>query len=305
MSARSLPGRSLALLSLFLVLPAPALLAQGTLIPSFDPDREPLLLRDLTPGRDGGNPLVDWGSSKGRPRIRLFRMPAGFLSEPVGLDNDPDVAPPPDALPSSLSGPDDDFFNRMQVTVGTDNPFFDFRSTTDPGGVGYYRLHSQLQILETGSTGLALECQAVTPAGLESDGLADGPTFFSPALAWYQELGADTAIQGFVGKNIRANARWVDNMNRSVKYGMAVQRPVPGLTTESGQGLFVFVEALGRYRPENDPTSRNPNGMRWDLLPGLHWRLSDNWWLSGGVVLPMGMPRQDANFWQITCSWRF
>jgi len=40
-------------------------------------------------------------------------------------------------------------------------------------------------------------------------------------------------------------------------------------------------------------------------MPGLHLRLQQNWWITGGLVLPMAAPRPESNLWQITCSWRF
>ena len=59
----------------------------------------------------------------------------------------------------------------------------------DPGGVGYFRVQSQLQFLDTGKTGCTIGLRAATPAGVEYDGLQDGPTFVAPNLAWHYDLG--------------------------------------------------------------------------------------------------------------------
>src|SRR5262249_20250125 len=148
-------------------------------------------------------------------------------------------------------------------------------------------------LLESSSSGLTLGCQAITPAGLEADGIADGPTIFSPSMAWYQELADGTGLHGFVGTRLRANSRWLDNLDRGIQCGLAIHRPLPFTGTDPGKGLFMFVEALGRYRIASDATA--VPGSRLEILPGLHWQLKDNWWLSGGIIMPVGTPHPDAN----------
>lgn len=263
--------------------------------------REPVLARDQ--GWSGAASLAQRPPSSRFARFRLFRMPSAFPSDPVGLDTDPD--PPPDEAGSSMSAADFDpaLDSRVQLTVGSDNPFFDFRRPGDPGGVGYYRLHSQVQLVDGECAGLCMGLQAVTPAGLEGDGLSEGPTILIPNLAWYCAGSGGTAIHGFVGKNLRANSRWSEGFDRGVEYGLALQSPLPGLETSSRRCLHLFLEALGRYRFDADPTLRSTSA--WDLLPGLHWQLRDNWWLSGGVLMPLGSPRSELQTWQITCSWQF
>jgi hypothetical protein len=272
--------------------------AQG---PSWDtPDwsREPLLPRDLVwlsrPG-SSDSPAVRAN------RIRLFRIQPGFLSDPVGLDlDDPTPADPKMDTPSS---PEIDVGPRVSATMGNDNPFFDFQRPGDVGGVGFFRMHSQVQLFDNQTTGCALGLQAVTPAGLEYDGLPDGPTVVSPAFSLFHTLDDGTAFQGFVGKNVHCSSGWSKNLHRSVQYGMAVQRPL----TDPRDGLgnfYVFVEALGRYHYDSS-TATGPPAV-WEVLPGLHWRVADNWWLSGGVIVPVTpAPRSDTGLWQFTCSVRF
>src|SRR5207237_911039 len=146
-------------------------------------------------------------------RIRLFRISPGFLSDPVGL-SDPDELPAADD-----SGPD-----WLQMSMGPDNPFFDLRRPGDPGGVGYYKVHTQVRLLESTHTGCAVALQAVTPAGREFDGLEDGPTVVSPSVALFHAMDDGTAIQGFVGKHVNLNSNWTgQQLHQSVQYGMAVQ----------------------------------------------------------------------------------
>jgi hypothetical protein len=225
------------------------------------------------------------------PRIALFRMAPGFLSDPLGLDPDGDdptlVAPDSAGLPAGGDSP-----NRVQVTIGMDRPFFDFRRPGDPGGVGFYKLHTQYQLLDTGATGLTVGMQAVTPAGLEVDGAADGPTYLSPNLGWFQELGNGAAIQACLTKNIRANPRWLDRMEGGFHYGVAFQYPCPGLCDLPDRGLFFFVEGLGRYRYADVPGGRS---AVWEVVPGLHLRLSEDFWVSFGA----------ARTGLLTCSWRY
>jgi hypothetical protein len=288
-------------LSLVLAVPVTNLPAQELNFSLFNPQPDPKLRYDWALWPPQNTP------PSRLPRVRLFRMPTGYLNEPVGLDTDPDPAPQPltNDSPGQLLGfgEDDPVLNRLQVSMGTDNPHFDFRMPGDPGGVGFYRLETQILLLESSSSGLTLGCQAVTPAGLEADGIADGPTIVRPSMAWFQELGDGTGLHGFVSTQLRANSRWLDNLDRGIQYGMAIHRPLPFTSADSGKGMFMFVEALGRYRIASD-SSAAP-GSKLEILPGVHWQMNDNWWLSGGVIMPVGTPRLDANLWQITCSWRF
>jgi hypothetical protein len=82
-----------------------------------------------------------------------------------------------------------------------------------------------------------------------------------------------------------------------------LQSPLPGTNNMPGQSVHLFVEALGRYRIDGDPSQRT--ALNWELLPGVHWRLGENWWMSGGILMPLGLPRPDAHLWQITASWQF
>lgn len=247
-----------------------------------------------------GGILQDVPAPSSRPdRFQLFRMPAGFLSTPPGLDSDDDD---PGNDPS-LTTPNSAGEDRLQVLVGQDNPFFDFRYRGDPGGYGYYRLHAQYQLLDSNSSGLCLGLRAVTPAGLETEGLAGGRTILCPALSWYQDLGANFIVHGYVGKDLHASPNWTDNLERSVHYGLAVQQPIPGLDSGPIGSLHMFVEALGRQRSNPDLVDRPVSTL--EMLPGLHWQMGENWWMQGGLLLPMGSSRLDAGLWQITCSWRF
>jgi hypothetical protein len=241
--------------------------------------------------------LEDNSGSSSRPdRFQLFRMPTGFLTTPVGLDSDDDDPTNDLNLASTGQGPD-----RIQVAVGQDNPFFDFRYRGDPGGYGYYRLHAQYQLVDSNSGGLSLGLRAVTPAGLEADGVSQGRTILSPALAWYQDLGGNFVLHGYVGKNLHASSNWTDNLERSLHYGVALQQPV--VDSSPIGSLHMFVEALGRQRSNPDLVDRPDTTL--EMLPGLHWQVGENWWMQGGILLPLGSSRLDTNLWQITCSWRF
>jgi hypothetical protein len=238
-------------------------------------------------------------------RIRLFRIVPGFLSDPVGLDDD--SAPGPDGVQLKT----DDGPNWIEVALGNDNQFFDVRFPGDPGGIGYTRLHSQLQILDLPSTSCAFALQAVTPAGAEQGGVEDGLTVVSPGFSLFHSLEDGTAFQGFVSKDLRVSSG--TNLNdtitragqfdRSLQYGMAVQRPLlPEANT-----VFLFVEALGRYRYDTAIAgTAAATAPTMEVLPGMHFRMSDSLWLSGGVILPVNQNRPvDAHLWQITCSFQF
>ena len=266
----------------------------------------------LPPAAVRAEDVIDWGrdsilpwdtdaeaaaasANAARPnRIRLFGITPGFLSNPVGLSepDEPATNDPADAGPDWLT-----------VTMGPDNPFFDLRQPGDPGGVGYYRVHTQVQLFDSPNTGCAVSCQAVKPAGRDNDGLEDGPTVVSPAVSLFHALDDGTAIQGFVGKNVNLNSNWAGQLNQSVQYGMAVQHPILPTAPDGSGNLFVFVEALGRYHYDAVAGPGTANGL--EVLPGLHWQMAPNWWMSGGVVLPVNTAPSSVNQWQFTCSFQF
>jgi len=232
-------------------------------------------------------------------RFRLFQIQPGFPSVPVGLEDD--LTPPePEALSvaGGTSGGTDD--SPLQAWLGLGNPYFDFRRPGDINTVGFYRLHAQYQLLDTPTTGLSFGLEGVTPAGLEDNGVEHGSTACGPALGWFQELGGGTAVQGFLGQQLRLNSRWKGNLDRGLRTGLAVQQPL--VESPDGQALFIFVEALSRYRYTDNPGQRP---LACELVPGVHWRLSDDWWLSSGVIVPFHGQGGRPGLWQITCSWRF
>ncbi|HZT78717.1 MAG TPA: hypothetical protein VFA26_00725, partial [Gemmataceae bacterium] len=241
-------------------------------------------------------PESDAPRPAGAGRIRLFGMPTGCAMEPIGIQDDDELPPGTPPTPGEPDG------GRLQFAMGNDNPFFDFRQPGDPGGVGFFRLYSQVQCFATGRTGCTLGLQAVTPAGTQYNGLPDGPTFLSPNLAVSHELADGMGLHGFVGKDLRAAGGWTEDWKRGINCGVAVHRPLPGSGEVLPANLFLFVEALGRIRPEEQASGQVPP---WKLLPGLHWRLSDNWWVSGAVMVPMHAPRPENGLWHLTCSFQF
>jgi hypothetical protein len=265
--------------------------------------REPILPGSLNALRLRCVPLSEAGSTPSRDApVRLFRMSTGYLVSPVGIDDSDQSAAAPSSTPIAPST-EADAFSRMQVVAGNDNPYLDFRRPGDPGGVGYLRLQSQMQVVDTGRSGCTLGFRAATPAGLEYDGLPDGPTVVAPNLGWYYDLGEGAGLHGFVGKSVRAGGGWTDSLGRNVEYGVAVHRPVPLLDGGDSRNLFLFVQALGRNRPDFSLDTRK--SAQWEVLPGIHWRMNDTWWLSGGVIVPVGTSRSDLGLWQITCSLQF
>jgi hypothetical protein len=263
--------------------------------------REPLLPGSLNAHRLRCAAISDASCASSRDcPVRLFRMTTGYVTEPVSV---PDTDTPAPADSAALPANEGETSGKFQVVAGNDNPYFDIRRPGDPGGVGYFRVQSQLQFVDTGRTGCTLGLRAATPAGMEYDGLADGPTVVAPNLAWSYDLGDGTALHGFVGKNVRAGGGWTDNLGRSVEYGVAMQQPLPTPDGGVARNLFLFVQALGRHRPEFQNDLHK--SALWEVLPGLHYRLNESWWMSGAVIVPVGTSRSDLGLWQITCSWQF
>ena len=60
--------------------------------------------------------------------------------------------------------------------------------------------------------------------------------------------------------------------------------------------------ALGLLPTEREG-GRSPS---WEVLPGLHYKLSDNWWITGGLIVPVGKTLSEApQLWRVTCSLQF
>ncbi|HEY7311039.1 MAG TPA: hypothetical protein VH643_16870 [Gemmataceae bacterium] len=263
-------------------------------------------LWDLDLGHDTlGAPPATMSPSRGQ-RIRLFCIAPGFLSEPIGLQDDDSGLPgvpsmPGSNLPSAPAQADGPEW--VQFGMGNDNPNLDLRRPGDPGGVGYYRLNTQVQLFDSPTTSCAFGLQAVAPAGIQFAGMPDGPTVFSPAFSVFHSITENTAIQGFVAKNVPVSgADGTCFLQRSLQCGMAVQRPLSADGPEALRSVFLSVGALGAFRPDHGSLTLLPT---YDVLPGVQWHVNDTWWLSSGVLVPVGPVRTAPSQWQLTCSLQF
>jgi hypothetical protein len=247
--------------------------------------------------------------------IRLFGMTTAFLSDPVGLDQD-DFNPANPGVPVRTPGPTepDNGPDWITLAIGNDNPYFELRMPGDPGGVGFYRLASQVQVLDSSSTTCAIGLQAFTPAGLQQGGASSGPTMVCPNLALCQQIGDGAAIHGFVGENIHVDPRNLGNqVKQGVQCGVAVHQPLFPELPDRTENVYLFVQALGRLSYETagtTPTTASTGNIGQQavlqVLPGLQWKASDNLWWSSGVVMPVGPARPgDTSHLQITCSFQF
>lgn len=205
-------------------------------------------------------------------------------------------------MPAAASDPGPDWFT---LAMGNDNPHFDLRQHGDPGGVGFYRVNTQLQLFETDRTACSFGLQAVAPLGQEFDGLPEnlGPTVVTPALSLFHALDAGLAVQAFVGKNVPLANGATRPLRRHIQCGVAVQQALSTEECDPLSSLHLSLGALGQMGPDPDRLGRPPG---WEVLPGLHWKPSDAWWLSAGLVLPLGSPRPETGqTWQVTGGLQF
>jgi hypothetical protein len=293
-------SRYLVLLVVYATVLADRAGAQDNSLPFANFASEPILPSRLL--LDGNTGLGGEATPAGRAaRFQMFRMPAGFIHDPVGLDMDDDPSLTAEGASSSGPEPGDSF---VGAAIGADNPYFDVRLPGDPGGLGYQRVHTQCQVMGDRFTSMCVGVQAFTPAGLENNGLTNGPTILSPNLSLFHEWESGLAVQGFIAKTLPARAGWTDDfLRRSVHCGVGVQSPFPGVGGSSVPDVHWFLEALGSI--QRMPGSTAPAAPFVGVIPGLHWRLGDNWWMSSGVVLPVGTTHYEPGKLQITCSWRF
>jgi hypothetical protein len=284
------------LVALTLLPAARAQVAVVPIVPRPVLDRGPLVPPDLV---FSGGPTLPSSTQPLPERIRLFRIQPGFLSDPPGLDQDDK---------SSLDVKDSDDPDFLTFTIGNDNPFFDYRLHGDPGGVGFTRVNTQVQLFDTARTACSLGLQAVTPGGAQFDGLPDrmGPTVLTPALSVYHALDNAIALQAYIGKHMPIQNSSTQAINRDFQYGMALQRPITTREDDLFRRVYVSVGALGQYQYKADAPTPARAPVLWEVLPGLHYKVADNWWISTGIGLPVGPSRTDpGQHWQLTCSWQF
>src|SRR5262249_29933093 len=160
-----------------------------------------------------------------------------------------------------------------------------------------------VQLFDTDTTAMSLGLQAFAPAGMQYDGLPDrmGTTVVAPALSFFHALDESTALQAFVGKNVPIQNTAAQTVKRDLQYGMAVQRPLSTRNDDPLRCLYLSVGALGQYSPDNPARS-----MVVEVLPGLHYRAGENWWISTGLSVPLsGQRPETGQLWQVTCSVQF
>jgi hypothetical protein len=261
-------------------------------------------LWDVNPELAGFNPEPTMAASGRVPRIRLFRFAPGFLADPIGMLDDDSALPGVQSMPgaslippSQDSGPD-----WIQVGMGSDNPYFDLRRPGDPGGFGFYRVNTQVSLLDSPTTACAVGLQTVTPTGAQFGGLQNGPTVVVPAFSVFHAITERFAVQGFVSKNVPISDASASPLQRNVQYGVAIQRPLLADGPEGLRNLFFSVGALGQLTPERDSVRLVPN---YDVLPGFQWHVNENWWLSSGLLVPLGPTRAAPGQWQLSCSLQF
>lgn len=244
-------------------------------------------------------------------RIALPGITPGFVADPLGLLDDFNPTNPGQVNRQldNVTQVDLDWFN---ISIGNDNPYLEVRQPGSPGGIGYYRVSTQMQVIDSTSTSFAFVVQAFTPAGLQNFGLNQGATTFCPSMSFFHNLSDGLAIQGFVGENMHMRTNLSGGLGQNVQGGIAIQRAIMPLASNQSN-LYFFMEGLGRYRFESMgsggyvSTSSAPayNSARLDVLPGLQWKPSDTMSFSSGYVMPVGANRTDPTHLQITCSLQF
>jgi hypothetical protein len=245
-----------------------------------------------SPGRLAADGLLGgWAQAP-----QFFRMPGSFslASASIGLAGGGERGNP---LPRAFRQTE----GRLRVAGGVDTGCSDFRLPGDPGGPGFYRLESQVRLFDWGPSSLALGLKAATPIWQVLGGRMAVPSVVSPSLAWFQEAGDRLAVQVFIATNIAPESPALP-FNAGLQYGLGVATPLLG-SPGAGRTCYVFVEALGGR--QNSLDAGGPASLSWQVVPGIHWRGGKDWWLSGGLLLPLDPTDLNAPLWQITCSRHF
>jgi hypothetical protein len=219
-------------------------------------------------------------------RIRPFLVQPGYLIETPWLGADDPTPPESDAGPEW-----------MTISFGNDNPYFAFRRQGDPGGVGFFRVASQVQLFDAANTSCAICVNAVAPSGTQFDGLPEnrGATVLMPALSLSHAVDDGTWLMMSVGTNLTLQSPTPQPYHRDWQYGFGMCRSLTTDGTSPLRNVYLSVEALGQQRDSLPVT--------WGLLPGLHWKPANNWTLSGAYAVPMAsQPNTQQQQWQIICT---
>jgi hypothetical protein len=228
------------------------------------------------------------------PRVRLFRIAPAFTAEPLGLYEPEDILGKTSKTEPAAT---DDGPDWLQVWMGADNPFLDFRQPGDPGGLGFYRITTQVQLFESARSGCALTLQTVTPSGIQYWGLPEGTTVCSPSLSVFHAVDRGLSLQGFVSKNVVVCDAAVNHgLQRRVQCGLGLQQLL------AGDCLYCSLEGLAQT-PADHRALEMPPSLQ--LLPGMQWQLDEAWWLSSGLLMPVGPQHHRPGQWQMTCSFQF
>ena len=173
---------------------------------------------------------LDFGETDASPRphrVRLLGVNPGFLSDPVGLDQDDYDPANPGALAATTAAELDSGPDWISIAIGNDNPYLETRGRGDPGGVGYYRLSTQVQVIDSPTSNCTVGFQAFTPAGWQYSGVQYGPTSVCPNIGWFQLLNPQgTALQPSPATACPWIIGSMARCRQNLQYGLAVQHPV-------------------------------------------------------------------------------
>ncbi|MFQ3649181.1 MAG: hypothetical protein SNJ75_02525 [Gemmataceae bacterium] len=192
----------------------------------------------------------------------------------------------------------------VQLLIGNDNPAFGFRRPHDPGGVGYTRLFSQVQLFEDQRTTCSLVLQAFMPSGLEGEGLPEsrGATVVAPALSLYHSLSDEgLGLQLCIHRNVGVSNPTRQALSEHWQYGVGFHFAPASGELDRLRCWYISLEAQGIYRGERILSGP----ITVDLLPGLHWIPSDHWRVSGALSVPIDRSEAPFRSWQILMSLQF
>jgi len=229
----------------------------------------------------------------------LFRVPPAFLVSLPWLESED--SPHDGRLSLEFPEPEPE---GVQLLIGNDNPAFGFRRKNDPGGVGYTRLFSQVQLLQDERTALTLIIQAFTPSGLEADGLPEsrGATVLTPALSFYRAITEDgVGLQFCLNRHVGLANPTRQRLDERWQCGLGVHCPLASNPSDFLRSWFVSLEAQAIDRSRGLPGT----WASWDVLPGLHWIPAEKWQVSGGLTVPLDRGEASIRSWQIRASLQF
>jgi hypothetical protein len=160
---------------------------------------------------------------------------------------------------------------------------YDFNGTGQPdSGAANGALTTALQLVDTACAAVSFQVSLNTPGRAD---LLDHRLFLGFGLAGFRDLGARFGLQGSLAFNLPLGSSHETGSDVALVYAVALTWTLTDNRPWFGY-LTPFVEL-----PGTTELGVQQRHTFITILPGVEWALFRDWWLAGGVEVPLTGPR--------------